>query len=248
MIYNENCIETIKRFDNKSIDGIITSPPYNISVKRKDNYYNNGYADIDCLSEEDYLNKRIEEFIGFSRILKDNGVILYNISYSKNSPMLPLLLMNKVHNETDLTVVDIISWKKKTSLPLQSSKNRLSRIVELIYVIVKKSDVDTFNTNKKVTKINKRTGQKFYKKYVNFIEADNNDGFKSELKACFSQHLVGELIRIYFPANSKIYDPFIGIGTTALACIDNGCYYIGSEINKNFFNIAINRIMKRVSL
>ena len=74
------------------------------------------------------------------------------------------------------------------------------------------------------------------------------DGFKSELKACFSQHLVGELIRIYFPANSKIYDPFIGIGTTALACIDNGCYYIGSEINKNFFNIAINRIMKRVSL
>ncbi len=34
---------------------IICSPPYNITTKRKDNYYNNGYSDIDNLSEEDYM-------------------------------------------------------------------------------------------------------------------------------------------------------------------------------------------------
>lgn len=46
-IFNENNIETMLRMSNNSIDGIITSPPYNITSKRKDVYYNNGYSDID---------------------------------------------------------------------------------------------------------------------------------------------------------------------------------------------------------
>ena len=39
-IYNENNINTMNKMTNGFIDGIITSPPYNISTKRKDYYYN----------------------------------------------------------------------------------------------------------------------------------------------------------------------------------------------------------------
>jgi site-specific DNA-methyltransferase (adenine-specific) len=241
-IFNENNIETFKRFEDKSISGIITSPPYNISTKRNDVYYNNGYSDIDNLSEEEYLEVRTNEFKEFSRIIEDTGVILYNISYHKENPILPTLLITKIHNETDLTIADIITWKKSNSIPFQTSKNKLSRITELIYVIVKKDYLHTFETNKEISKVNEKTGQKFYKNYTNLIEARNNDGIICKLKASYSEDLVLKLIDIYFPEESIIYDPFMGIGTTARACLKSNRYYIGSELDKEHYEISIDLI------
>jgi len=242
-IYNEPALITLNRIPSNSIiDGIITSPPYNINTKRNDNYYNNGYSEHDGLSEENYLSLRLSEFMEFDRVLKKGGVICYNISYSKDNPILPILLVSEVHNKTNLTLVDIISWKKNVSMPLQSSSNRLSRIVELIYIFVHKDEIETFKANKIISKINERTGQRFYKKYVNYIEAKNNDGFKCKLKASYSQELCDKLIEIYFPPNSLIYDPFTGIGTTQLSCIRNGCNYLGSELIQETYEIAINRL------
>jgi len=241
-IYNEDCRITLKRFPGSSVDGIITSPPYNINTERSDCYYNNGYSGLDRLSEEDYLRIRVGEFEEFSRILKADSVICYNISYAKENPVLPTLLVAKIHNETDMTVADIICWKKTNALPFQTSPTKLSRITELIYVFVKKNRLHNFKTNKEVSKVNQKTGQKFYKNYVNYIEAGNNDGYICSLKASFSQELVNRLIQIYFPEGSLIYDPFMGIGTTALSCLANKCFYVGSEIVKEFHGIAEARI------
>lgn len=243
-IYNEGCMITLNRLQSKSIDGIITSPPYNINTERSDCYYNNGYSEMDSLSEEDYLNVRTDEFKQFSRVVNDTGVICYNISYAKENPILPTLLVSKVHSETDLTVADIICWKKPNAIPFQTSPTKLSRITELIYVFVKKESLHTFKTNKEISRVNEKTGQKFYKNYTNFIEARNNDGYKCRLKASFSQDLVNQLIRIYFPKGSLIYDPFTGIGTTQLSCIGSGCDYLGSELVKEHYDIAMKRICK----
>ena len=241
-IFNESNLETMKRIPTSFIDGICCSPPYNIGTKRRDHYYKNGYSDLDGLPEDDYLDLRISEFLEFSRIIKDGGVILYNISYHNENPILPILLLNRIHNETDLTMADMISWKKKSSIPFQTSPTKLSRIVEQIYVIVKKSRLHDFKTNKEVSKINEKTGQRFYKNYVNFIEASNNDGLICDLKASYSMDLVLKLIGIYFPEGSLIYDPFMGIGTTAMACKSSNRSYIGSEINEKFWEISKNRL------
>lgn len=245
IIYNEDCKITMKRIKDKSVDGIITSPPYNINTERSDCYYNNGYSKIDSLSENKYLLVRTNEFKEFSRIIKDTGVICYNISYAKENPILPTLLIAKIHNETDLTIADIICWKKTHSIPFQTSPTKLSRITELIYVFVKKENLHTFKTNKVVSKINKKTGQKFYKNYTNYIEAKNNDGYICRLKASYSQDLVNKLIHIYYPKGSLIYEPFTGIGTTQLSCIENDCNYLGSELVKEHYEIAIKRIEEK---
>ena len=213
-IFLEDCIYTLSRLKDKSISGIITSPPYNINTERSDCYYNNGYSHLDGLTEDNYIKTRLMEFGEFSRVMDDRGVICYNISYAKENPILPTLLISEIHKSTDLTVADIISWKKPHAIPFQTSATKLSRITELIYIIVKKEHLHDFQTNKQVSKINSKTGQKFYKNYTNHIEAKNNDGYDCQLKASYSQDLVDQLISIYFPSGSLIYDPFIGIGTT----------------------------------
>jgi DNA modification methylase len=238
-IFNENNIDTMNRISDGSISGIITSPPYNITSKRKDVYYNNGYSNIDGLSEDEYLRVRVDEFVQFSRILENTGVICYNISYHNENPILPTLLISKIHKETDLTVADIITWKKSTSIPFQTSPTKLSRICELVYVIVKKEFLHEFKTNKEISKINEKSGQKFYKNYTNLIEAKNNDSIKCKLKASFSEDFVTKLLDIYFHEGSLIYDPFMGIGTTARACKKSSRNYIGSELDKEHFDISI---------
>lgn len=238
-IFNEDNIKTMSKITDKSISGIITSPPYNITSKRKDGYYNNGYSDIDNLTPEEYLEVRTAEFREFSRILEDKGVICYNISYHNENPILPTLLITKIHNETDLTVADIVTWKKQVAIPFATSPTKLSRICELIYIIVKKEHLHDFRTNKMVSKVNEKTGQTFYKNYQNIIEAKNNDGIICKLKASFSEDLVTKLINIYFPEGSTIYDPFMGIGTTARACLKSNRNFIGSELDKEHFEIAI---------
>ena len=241
-IFCEDNIVTMSKMPDKSISGIITSPPYNLGTKRKDCYYNNGYSDKDNLTEEDYISIRLNEFKEFERILKDDGVICYNISYHNENPILPTLLMAEIHNKTGLTVADIITWKKKSALPFQTSPTKLSRICELVYVIVKKERLQDFKTNKVVSSVNEKTKQKFYKNYTNFIEADNNDGIKSKLKAAFSEDFVFKLLNIYFPVDSLIYDPFSGIGTTSKACKKAGRSFIGSEINEEFWKQSLNLI------
>jgi DNA modification methylase len=247
-IFNENNIITMGNISDKSISGIITSPPYNITTKRKDVYYDNGYSHSDGLPEDEYLQVRLNEFKEFSRIMEDTGVICYNLSYHNENPILPTLLMTKIHQETDLTLADMITWKKSTALPFQTSPTKLSRICEQVYVLVKKDHLHDFKTNKKISKINEKTGQKFYKNYVNLVEAKNNDGLKTKLKATFSEDLVTKLINIYFPEESLIYDPFIGIGTTARACFKTNRKFIGSEIDENHYKTAISQIKNNLKI
>jgi len=243
-IFCEDNLVTMSKIPDKFISGIITSPPYNIGTKRKDCYYNNGYQSKDNLTQEEYISVRLKEFREFERIMKDDGVICYNISYHNENPILPTLLISEIHNQTGLTVADIITWKKKSALPFQTSPTKLSRICELIYVIVKKERLHDFKTNKMVSSINKKTNQKFYKNYTNFIEADNNDGIKSKLKASYSEDLIYKLFNIYFPQDSLIYDPFSGMGTTARACKKTGRQFIASEINEEFWKKSIELIGK----
>jgi DNA modification methylase len=239
-IYNENNLKTLKKIPDNFLSGIITSPPYNIGKNpnhRKLNQvdYNLYLNNVDNLTEDEYLKERLEEFKQFDRTIKDDGVICYNLSYSKESPILPFKLILEIESKTNLCLSDIIYWKKFTSIPFQTSPNKLSRIVEPIYIIVHKEYLHTFKANKQVSSINKRTNQKFYKTYYNIFEAKNNNKFKTKLKAVFSTDMVSKLINIYFPKESIIYDPFMGIGTTAKSCIENNCSYIGSEIVKEFF-------------
>lgn len=253
-IFNEDCMLTLDRMvkNGVKIDGVITSPFYNTNREKKPlkeingGYFNLNYRrryDVydDMMTEEEYINFTLNLFNKLDKVLIKNGCILYNMSYGTESVDLMYKTIYNIIDKTAFTVVDTISWKKKNALPNSVSPNRLTRICEFIFVIVRKSEIKTFNANKEISSI-RSNGQKMYKNYYNYIEARNNDGSCDLNKATFSSELVEKLINIYFKENSLIYDCFMGTGTTAIGCIKSNCYYIGSEISKNQVNYALNRI------
>lgn len=240
-IYCEDNKITMSNIEDKSIDIVLTSPPYNstdskhrqssikdLYCKRYDSY--NDFKDIG-----EYVDWSIEMFNEFDRILKDNGTVLYNFSYGTENPHLPYILMNAIIENTNWTVADTIIWKKKSALPNNVSHNRLTRIVEFVWVICRKSEIKTFFMNKNVKSLSK-TGQKYYNNYFNFIDAKNNDGSNNLNKAVYSTDLCNQLLSLYGKKDFVVYDPFMGIGTTAKSCIELGMNYIGSEISKDQVN------------
>lgn len=120
----------------------------------------------------------------------------------------------------------------------------MTRIVEDVFVFCRKSEIDSFFMNKAIKSINEKTGQKFYKNHMNLIEANNNDEICPYNKATYSTDLVYNLIDLYVPHDGLVYDPFMGTGTTGVACKQRGIDFIGSELSENQCNWANDRIDK----
>ena len=238
------------------IDGVITSPFYNTNREKKPlkeiegNYFHLNYRRRydefnDMMTEDEYISFTVNLFNKIDNVLIENGCILYNMSYGTENVDLMYKTIFNIIDKTPFTVVDTISWKKKNALPNSVSSNRLTRICEFIYVIVRKNEIKSFNANKEISSI-RPNGQKMYKNYTNYIEAKNNDGSCHLNKATFSSELVTKLIDIYFRENSLIYDAFMGTGTTAVGCLLKKCRYIGSEISEKQVEYAINRLKELI--
>jgi site-specific DNA-methyltransferase (adenine-specific)/modification methylase len=241
--HNEDCLVTISKMEDNLIDLVLTSPPYNMT-KRK-----GGYADkitrydeySDWKTEEEYIEWTLNIFKSIDRVLKPNGVILYNFSYSIETPSLPYTLMASLISNTDFMIADTIIWKKSNSIPHPASYNRLNRIVEFVFVICRKSELKTFNCNKKVVKTSPK-GQNYYEIVDNFITAKNNDGSTDLNKATYSTEFCEKLLKVYGKENYVVYDPFMGTGTTAVASKNLNMVFIGSEISPAQVEYSKNRI------
>lgn len=260
-IFNENCFETMDRIINVGgkVDVILTSPPYNTgrnsnSERSRNNRESRYDVHLDNMTDDEYLLWTVDLFENFDEILKTNGVILYNVSYATdtqnmcetyNPHEIMWRLVNDVIIKTKFTVADCIIWKKSSALPNNTSSNKLTRIIEYVFVFVRKSEFKTFNANKQVKSVSK-TGQKFYENIFNYVEARNNDGANKLNKATYSSELCEKLLTIYAKDKSIVYDPFMGTGTTAVACKLLGHYYIGSEISESQVEYANNRIQETV--
>ena len=243
--YCEDCIDTMNKMDNQSIDCIITSPPYNMT-KRK-----GGYADkqkrydtySDWMTEDEYIEWTINVFNNFEKVLKNNGTVLYNFSYSIENPSLPYIMVAKILEKTNFTIADTIVWKKSNAIPHPASYNRLNRIIEFVFVFCRKKELKDFNCYKKISKISPK-GQKYYEIIDNFITAKNNDGSTDINKATYSTEFCEKLLKIYTKESDIIYDPFMGTGTTGFACKKNNRNFIGSEISLEQVNYSKIRIEK----
>ncbi len=58
------------------------------------------------------------------------------------------------------------------------------------------------------------------------------------------KHFVREILKMFTKENDLVLDPFIGSGSTAIACLQLNRRFIGFEIDERYCEIAVNRINK----
>lgn len=245
-IYNRDCLEIMKQFPEKFVDLIVTSPPYNIG-KKYDGFYN------DDLTNEDYIKFTAEYLSECYKVLKDDGRICVNIGYKVSTVKdkgIDFVQFINIVRSIGYSMRETIIWiktKKKDNLQnfcgsntawgsWLSASNPVCRArMEFIFIFNKKYPK---KRNKGISDITK---DEFLDCSSNvwYFPAESN---RKIHKALFPVELPYRLIKFLSYKNDIILDPFIGSGTTAVACVMANRRYIGIELNKNYCDYAKKRI------
>lgn len=230
-IYNCDVLDGLRQLNDKSIDLIITSPPYNKAgfngkVKRTEHCIWNktidysGNIDVDCMDEKDYENWQIEILNECFRVLKDDGSMFYNhkIRVKKNQISHPLEWINK----SLFKCRQIIIWDR-TSSP-NPDTCRYVPTTELIFWLNKTDKNPRF----------KRVKDSLFQTEVWRFAANKN----TEHPAPFPIELPDNIIpSVAMGEQITVLDPFMGSGTVALSAIKHNCNYIGFEIEPKYIEI-----------
>jgi site-specific DNA-methyltransferase (adenine-specific) len=228
-IYNEDCLETMKRMPDKSVDLVVTSPPYNVG---KNNMTENKYGGGDAMSQEDYgawTRKIIDELL---RISKN---VFYNIQMLSDNKRTVLSILGEYQNK----IKDIIVWNKKQVAPAIEAGVMNSKFE---FIIIFSND---FPEKRKFADAN------FHGNFANVIEGNNaaqENNYSEVHKATFPLYLPSKIIHNFTKEGDTIYDPFMGLGTTAMAARNLKRNYIGSEISPEYCKIAEQRLRQETLL
>ena len=235
-IYNMDCLEGMKLIDDKSIDMILCDLPYGTTACKWDTI-----IPFEPLWEQ------------YERIIKDNGAIVLFGS----QPFTSALVMSNLK----LFKYEWI-WQKTLATNFMLVKKQPAKKHENILVFYKKQP--TYNPQMEIGKPYKDKPRKrtvgIHGNAETIKKAINNEGtrYPSSVQL-FSNgnngnvhptqkpvELCEYLIKTYTNENELVLDNCIGSGTTAIACINTNRNYIGFELDKEYYEIAKNRINKHI--
>ena len=218
------------------VDKVITSPPYNIN--REYDLYK------DEIENEDYISWIVELVNKLDLIINPNGAIIMNMSYGNENPNTMNLLIADIIKKTAFGLSDILVWKKLQATPNNTASNKMTRIVEFVYVFCRDSEYKTFTSNKKQVGVIERTNQPIYENIFNFFISPNNDYIQDLNKATYSSDFVQQIINRYVLKEDIVLDIFNGTGTTSFACEQNNIKSYGIELSEKQFKHSLKRLSK----
>ena len=240
-IFTENCLETMKRMTDDSVDVVITSPPYNMNLRiNKGKYCSRQIVKEISTKYEDFSdNLPIDEFYEFHKqvlteLLRVSNLVFYNIQIVTGSKRAFFQLIGDFSDN----LKEIIVWDKGHGQPAMKEQV-LNRRSELLLVFEKDYPISRqFRT------------ATFERGTLDDVWVIQRERKKSAAKhgATFPEKLVEIIIENFSKKGDVIYDPFMGTGTTAFVANKLNRIYIGSEISQEYAEIANKRLEQEIGL
>ena len=234
-IYNEDCLEGMKRISDESVDMVLCDLPYGTTACK-----------WDSIIPFESLWK------AYKRIIKDGGAIVLFGS----EPFSTMLRMSNLQNFT----YDWI-WEKEQGANFMLCKYQPYKVHEIVSVFSYgthtyfpqmtegKPYISGKGTSGDITGIVLKTQTKNNgTRYPRSIQKFNTDKSKGSLHPTQKPvALLEYLIKTYTNEGETVLDNCMGSGTTAIACINTGRNFIGFELDKQYCEIANERIQKALA-
>ena len=221
-IYYGDAYELIKQIDDKSIDLIITDPPYDIqSIRGAGIMVSRNKGNFSREIEENGLDKGMDYAIldEFVRVLKKINVYIW----CNKSMILPLL---KYFVEEKKCNYEMIIWAKENPIPFCGTHYLVDKEY-CLYFWEQGATIDIPFERARTVYLTK-----------NNIEDKKN--FKHP--TIKNIKIIENLVANSSQTDEIILDPFVGSGTTCVAAKRLGRKYIGFEINEKYYKIAKDRL------
>lgn len=227
-IFFGDCYEYLVELKDNSVDYTITSPPYNVNTVKGKTKYSHSKDNLSQTEYFEWCKKIITELI---RVTKNE--VFFNIQMLTNNK----IAVCKLIGEFAENIKEVIIWDKKNGEPA-IEKGVLNSVWEYIIVFAKD------NSDKR-----KFYNANFHGTVDNILrhKKQNGNQIAQVNSATFPTDLVRKILLNFTNEGELILDPFIGSGTTAIACIMEKRKYLGYELDKQTFDYATKRIETELS-
>ena len=230
VIYNEDCLEGMKRIPDRSIDMILCDLPYGTTACKWD-----VIIPFEPLWEQ------------YNRIIKDNGVIVLFGS----EPFSTLLR----YSNLKMFKYDWI-WEKEQGANFMLCKYQPYKVHEIISVFSKKTHVynpqmtmgkpyisgkgTSGDITGNVIKVQTKNNGTRYPRSIQYFTTDKGKGSKHPTQKPVA--LLEYLIKTYTNEGDVVLDNCMGSGSTCVAAVNTNRHYIGFELDEKYFDIACQRL------
>jgi DNA modification methylase len=216
----------------ENIKTIFTSPPYNMAGNMY-KYYS------DDLKSNEYIKFNINVVNNLIPFLR--GFLFWNISYNKNARWEFMEIMYKFIEECHLRFLELIIWDKCHGIPI-TSDDMLTRTYEDILLA---SDEETYQDIDFIELLGteKRAGfiKSKQKGITNYWKINPSKIQMDSHSAIFPIELPERAIKLTTNSLEIVMDPFLGSGTTLIACERLGRKCRAVELSPAYCAVAIQR-------
>ena len=250
VLYHGSCLDLLKKIPNKSIQLIVTSPPYNIGKE---------YEKKTKLSN--YIEQQSQVIKECERVLSESGSICWQVgNFVDNGSIIPLdVVLYPLFIDLNLVMRNRIIWHFEHGL---HCSRRFSGRYETIIWFTRKTKEYVFNLDPV------RVPQKYpAKKYFKGPKAGqyscnplgknpgdlwiipnvkSNHVEKTEHPCQYPVELIERLVLSMTNEEDWVFDPFSGTGTSIIAAILHNRRGAGAETEKKYVKLAKNRILKTI--
>lgn len=232
IIYNGDCTIEMNKIANDSVDLILTDPPYNLGnfminrstnlAKMRENFFAN--AGWDNLEFDEWVERMDMFFEDAARVIKKGGSMIVFMSIIKVETIIKLAEKHGFYYKT--TGI----WHKLNPMPRNMNLHFVNSTEAWIYFTYK-TKTGTFNNENKMIH--------------DFIETSVvSNGEKKAGKHPTQKPiaLLEHFVKLLSNEGDLIVDPFMGSGSTGVACKKLERNFIGVELDREYYEIAQKRI------
>ena len=216
--YNADCLEIMKHLQDHTIDLIVTDPPYQIYTTGGGMYLQD---DKKYVKELDAISNGFSEEIldQMCRLMKKINIYLF-CSQKQIIPLLDYFVTRRGCN------YNIISWHKTNPIPACGNKY----LTDTEYILFfRERGVKIYG--------NYKTKKTWYATPLNVADKKKYD--HPTIKPV---DILQNLIVNSSKEGELVLDPFMGVGSTGVACKHLGRDFVGIEIDKTYYDTAVERI------
>jgi len=253
----KDCIEAMRQLPERSVDIVVTSPPYNLGIKYK-NYK-------DSKTPQEYITWCQAWALEIKRVLKDNGSFFLNLGASPSNPLVPHEMIVALKSDAvGYCLQNTFHWIKSITVHTRNdevlsvghfkpinSQRFVNDCHEFIFQLTKSGDVlldrravgVEYSDKSNIGRWSHTKGQDKRCRGNNWFipyETIVNRVKDRPHPATFPVALASNCIRIHgCTSESVMLDPFLGIGHSAVAAKECGIgHFIGFDIDAEYVATA----------
>jgi site-specific DNA-methyltransferase (adenine-specific) len=253
-----DCLRVLPTLAAGSVDVIVTSPPYNLGVKYR--------TYDDQLPREEYLQWTNRWVAAAAATLEENGSLFLNVGHKPTDPWVAMDVAQTVRRHLHLQ--NLIHWVKSIAIderdlavghykPINSDRF-LNDCHEFIFhfsptgrtrldrraVGVRYQDKSNVSRWKAAGGDLRCRGNAWFIPY----ETIQSRAKERPHPATFPSKVPEWCIRLHGLSRAAlVVDPFVGLGSTAVACAQLGVNFIGIDLDEHYLDAALERTRRALN-